>query len=282
MKQYCFLLTFVILLLISITTGKAQEINVLSYNIRYASFNNNAENWTQRREGVISILNGRDFIGLQEVLPVQMDDISKGLENTYAYFFRTREADPGKGEGCPVMYDKTRWEVIRYGHFWLSGTPDIPGSNTWDAAFPRMVTFGFFRKLFTGDSILVINTHFDHISQPAREKSIELILEKFINEINIMPVVFMGDLNVTPDNPVYQKIRSVNTLTDSYLNKHPEESSDGATFHGWKNESPVDRIDYIFCSSKLYINSSQVLHIQVEGRYPSDHFPLNTILILKD
>ncbi len=255
---------------------KAQVVDILSYNIRYASFNNNPENWDKRMEGVISIINGHDFVGLQEVVPVQMDNIGAKLENEYSWFFRTREADPGKGEGCPVLYNKTRWEVIDSGHFWLSDTPEIPGSNTWGAAFPRMVSYGFFRAFISGDSILVINTHFDHVSQPAREKSIELILEKFAREINLMPVIIMGDLNVKPENPVYQKILSSGTLTDSFRSMNPEESNAGATFHGWKTDLPVDRIDYIFCSPMLKVKSSQVLHDQYNGMYPSDHFPLKS------
>ncbi len=279
MKRTLYSIVFAFLLLITSDSGIAQQINVLSYNIRYASFNNDAENWDNRKEGVISILRGHDFIGLQEVLPVQMDQISKNLENEYEYFFRTREADPGIGEGCSLLFNKTRWEVIKSGHLWLSDTPEIPGSNTWGAAFSRMVTFGFFRDIISGDSILVVNTHFDHVSQSAREKSIEFILGKFKKDINEMPVIIMGDLNVTPDNTVYHKILSIKSLTDSYSKKHPKETHKGATFHGWSEETPVNRIDYIFCSPLLKVKSSRVLHDQFKGMFPSDHFPVNSIFI---
>jgi endonuclease/exonuclease/phosphatase family metal-dependent hydrolase len=254
----------------------AQVVDVLSFNIRYGSFNNNSENWDQRKEGVISVLKGYDFVGMQEVLPVQMDNIGGSMKNEYSWFFRTREADPAKGEGCPIMYNKTRWEVIDSGHFWLSETPEIPGSNTYGAAFPRMVSYGFFRTFISGDSILVINTHFDHISQTAREKSIDLIIKKFSDEILRMPVILMGDLNVEPDNPVYQKILSTSILADSFRSMNPSESVIGATFHGWKTDPPVDRIDYIFCSPSLKIKSSKVLHDKYNGMFPSDHFPLNS------
>ena len=262
-------------------SSKAQEINVLSYNIRYASFNNNIENWDQRKEGVLSILKGRDFIGLQEVLPVQMNDIAKGLDETYSFFFRTRDANPETGEGSPVLFNKKRWEVLDSGFFWLSDTPEFPGSNTWGAAFSRMVTFGLFRDFISGDSILVVNTHFDHVSQSAREKSIGLILARFKTEISKIPVILMGDLNVTPENPVYQKIISINSLSDSYKKIHQEESVAGATFHGWIDSEPQDRIDYIFYSDPLSIIESEVLHTKHNGIYPSDHFPLNTVLKFK-
>ena len=257
--------------------GYNQDINILSYNIRYASFNDNIENWNKRREGVCEILKGKDFIGLQEVLPVQMEDIKNYFGNEYGYLFRTRNADPNSGEGSPLLYRTSRWEVIKSGYFWLSDTPEIPGSNTWSAAFTRMVSFGLFREKNTGDSILVMNTHFDHISQPARERSINLILKKFKKNMDEFPVIFMGDLNATPDNPVYLKMDMETDMIDSWHMIHKDESETGATFHGWKDQVPEDRIDYIFYSPFLNLKSSEVLHTRYAGNYPSDHFPVFSV-----
>ncbi len=270
---------FIFIFLVSLSSA-GQKIEVLSFNIRYASYDNPPQNWDQRKDGVISVMRGYDFIGLQEVVPVQMNEIGKSLENEYLYFFRTREADPKAGEGCPVLYNKARWEEIRNGTFWLSETPLTEGSNTWGAAFNRIVTFGFFRDRISGDSVLVINTHFDHISQSARENSISLILDRFQESFKIMPVVFMGDLNVTPENPVYKAIMKRGLLTDTYNKKHPKESVKGATFHGWKSDPPTERIDYIFASRFLKVKCSRVIHDKFHGYYPSDHFPVNSKLKL--
>jgi endonuclease/exonuclease/phosphatase family metal-dependent hydrolase len=269
------------ILLFTFFHGNAQQINVLTYNIRYASFDSIPQNWDKRKEGVINILKGHDFVGLQEVMPVQMGDISQDVKDEYGLIYRTREADPALGEGCPVMYNKLRWQVLNSGYFWLSGTPDIPGSNTWGAAYNRLVTYGLFRELVSGDSVMVINTHFDHISQTARENSVNLILEKFNKNISELPVILMGDFNIKPDNLAYSKILSGTSLSDSYLVVNPTETAMGATFHGWKPEIPKDRIDYIFISPMIQVESSEVLHNQSNGRYPSDHFPLNSVLSLK-
>jgi endonuclease/exonuclease/phosphatase family metal-dependent hydrolase len=277
-KSHSFLFFCLIFL---INTAHAQEINVLTYNIRYASFNNNPENWNLRRDGVCSVLKGHDFIGLQEVLPVQMQYITQVINAEYGVLFRTRDADSTHGEGSPILYNKSRWMLLSNGFFWLSDTPEIPGSNTWGAAFPRMASFGFFRNINTGDSILVMNTHFDHISQAAREKSIGLILTKYNRQINSIPVVFMGDLNITPDNQVYINILSGSSLVDSYLMIHPDKSETGATFHGWTSETPGNRIDYIFVSPFFAVESSRVEYVKFNDKYPSDHFPVNTILRIK-
>lgn len=97
-----------------------------------------------------------------------------------------------------------------------------------------------------------------------------------------MPVIFMGDLNVTPDNQVYIKITTTSVLKDSFKKIHPNESIAGATFHGWKPEvKPVDRIDYVFISPFLEVKKSEVLRNKFNANYPSDHFPVNSLLIFK-
>jgi len=262
--------------------GHAQEIKVLTFNIRFASFDPGMQNWEQRKEGVVSLLTNYDFIGLQEVLPVQISDIKESLGDEYGYIFRTREIDTTKGEGSPVLYNSARWELINSDVLWLSDTPEIPGSNTWGAAFNRVVTYGFFQDVASGDQVLVINTHFDHVSQLAREKSIELILEKFKVNFPIIPVILMGDFNVTAENPVYSRIVSTPSLSDSYLSANSTETNTSATFHGWKPETPVDRIDYIFISSSLDAISSEVLRSKHNGNYPSDHFPVRSVLRIRN
>jgi len=266
-----------ILLVFLFSSVFSQKIDVLSYNIRFASLDDSPHNWNSRKDGVCRLLKAYDFIGLQEVLPVQMDDIKLKLGAEYNILFRSREADPEIGEGSPVLYNKNRWEVIRSGFFWLSDTPEIPGSNTWGAACNRMVSFGFFRNIISGDSILVMNTHFDHISQTARETSISLILKKFGKKIGEMPVILMGDFNANPENPVYRKILSESALKDSWAEMHKSELSSGPTFHGWLNEKPDQRIDFIFFSPGLKLEKSMVLHNKFKGEYPSDHFPVKSV-----
>jgi len=278
MKSISLQLVSAILLLFAPLALAAQEIAVLSFNIRYASFGETHKDWEQRKEGVFSMLKGYDFIGMQEVVPLQMEEIALKTDGEYAYFFRTREKDPSQGEGCPIIYNKARWEALSSGHFWLSDTPGIDGSNTWGAAFNRMVSYGIFRERVSGDSILVINTHFDHVSQSAREKSTDLILERFKKSISLMPAVFMGDLNVTPDNPVYLKIIGESSLIDSYAKKRHPRKANGATFHGWDEQPPVERIDFIFVSPLLRVKSCEVLHDKYNGNYPSDHFPIKAVL----
>jgi endonuclease/exonuclease/phosphatase family metal-dependent hydrolase len=266
----------------SCTQEKITEINIMTFNIRYSSFNDNQENWNNRKEGVISILPQHDFIGLQEATPIQVKDIMEAVGDEYGLISRTREADPELGEASPILYKKERWQLIESETFWLSSSPDVPGSNTWGAAFSRVVSYGIFRSTSSSDSIMVVNTHYDHVCQEARIKGTSLIYKRLGNYIAEYPFVFMGDLNVKDDNEVYNYITSQMYLKDSYREIHPEYSINDNTFHGWKSDTAFNRIDYIFINDKLSVKEAVVNMTKVNNMYPSDHLPVEVVVLFKD
>ena len=266
----------------SCTQEKTNDINIMTYNIRYASFNDNQENWNNRKDGVISLLHEHDFIGLQEATPVQIKDIKNALGNEYGLISRSREVDPEQGEASPVLYRKDLWELLDSGTFWLSATPDIPGSNTWGAAYNRVSSYGLFKSKEGRDSILVINTHLDHICQEARIKGTKLIHERLGIFIDKYPSVFMGDLNVEDNNEVYAYITSEMKLKDSYREVHPKFSIRDNTFHGWESDTANIRIDYIFINHRISAKEVRVDMTKVNHSYPSDHFPVEAELVIKD
>ncbi|MDZ7689932.1 MAG: endonuclease/exonuclease/phosphatase family protein [Balneolaceae bacterium] len=93
---------------------------------------------------------------------------------------------------------------------WLSETPGQM-STGWDAALPRIMTWGKFRDRSTGSELYVFNTHFDHRGEQARAESAKLILEIIDKIAGNAPVVLTGDFNAQPDTGPY------NTLTSSFL-----------------------------------------------------------------
>lgn len=74
-----------------------------------------------------------DIMGLQEVLVNQLHDISQLVGDSYGYVGVGRDDGKEAGEYVPVFYRKSRLEVISVEHFWLSLTPEVPGSKSWDA-----------------------------------------------------------------------------------------------------------------------------------------------------
>ncbi len=253
----------------------ATQVRLMTFNIRFDNPGDGINAWPKRVDMVTGIMQDYpcDFIGLQEVLPNQMQDISGRLPQ-YNSIFRTREISPEEGEASPILYDHSKWLLLDSGTFWLSDTPYEPGSNTWEAACNRIATWGRFRNKEDKKTIFILNTHFDHVSQKARENSMQLILEKVFSLSEGSPVVFMGDLNVEEDNLVYDLTINEGNFTDTYRAVHPEVSVRDLTFNGWLQGEGISRIDYIFTSAEFTIKNARVIKTMMLNRYPSDHFPV--------
>jgi len=194
------------------------------------------------------------------------------------------ERNDGKTEGefSALFYNSKKFNLIENSSFWLSDTPDIP-SKGWDASLNRICTYGLFEDRATNKKLWLFNTHFDHQGVQARSNSTRLIIEK-INELNEAnyPVVFMGDLNLEPENEAIQYLskKLVDTKTsNSKVTFGPE-----GTFNGFKFDKPVTRrIDYIFVSKKnVEVVKYAVLSDSKDLRYPSDHLPVYAEIILKE
>ncbi len=90
----------------------------------------------------------------------------------------------------------------------------------------------------------------------------------------------MGDFNAEPNSEVIKEIS--NTMLDSKQIAALQFGANG-TFNGFKYNEPISRrIDYIFVSKELKSNVQKysVLSSIIDFRFPSDHFPVYTELIL--
>lgn len=148
------------------------EWALASFNVRYDNPSDPLP-WSQRRDQVASVVGFYGMIGLQEVLPHQLQDLHERLP-----WMRSigtgREAD-GSGESCPIFYDPSTWELLHHETLWLSPQWRQPGSVGWSADLPRIVTMGWFEHHTSGQTLRVYNTHWSHVSPEARQASAQLI-----------------------------------------------------------------------------------------------------------
>ena len=208
-----------------------------------------------------------------------MDDLKSALKD-YNVIGIGRDGD-NKGEFSAIFYNSKKVKVENENTFWLSETPDQI-SMGWDAAYPRICTYGLFSLLESNQKIWVFNTHLDHVGAQAQLEGMKLILKKIAQvNTNNLPVIVMGDFNVEPDSELITDLRL--EMNDSKALAKLTFGSDG-TFNGFKFEEPVmRRIDYIMLSksNKFEVEKYGVLSSSIDLKYPSDHFPVLVKLKLK-
>jgi endonuclease/exonuclease/phosphatase family metal-dependent hydrolase len=182
-------------------------------------------------------------------------------------------------ESMAVFYDTRRLTPVEYDHFWLSDTPELIGSNTWGARFSRMVTWVRFRDLRDGGrEFYALNTHLDHASQYARERSASLIAERIAGLERSLPVVVTGDFNVAAHaNPVYDTLLG-SGLVDTW-DAAAEKGPRYGTFHGYEPLTPGgERIDWILVTPGVTVHRAAVDTFRARGQFPSDHLPVRVSL----
>jgi endonuclease/exonuclease/phosphatase family metal-dependent hydrolase len=273
-------LTFYLIFLFQ-SNSFSQNLNISTYNIRFDNPNDEGNLWKDRSPHLINqiIFHQMDIIGTQEGLHHQLEEIKSGLN--FPYIGVGRDSGDNEGEFSAIFFNPNKLDLLSSGTFWLSETPGIP-SKGWDAALNRVCTWGQFKSK-TGDAFYVFNIHYDHIGQKAREESSKLVLSK-INEINEqnLPVIFMGDFNVTPENPAYQEVIKSQSFFDSKLiSKTPSIGNQG-TFNAFDwNKLPEGVIDHIFVSQGIQVLRHGILTDNYGKKFPSDHFPVFAEIIFK-
>ncbi|MCH6235521.1 endonuclease/exonuclease/phosphatase family protein [Cognataquiflexum rubidum] len=273
-RVYSLVVLFFIAVSYPVSFSLAQNMNITTYNIRFDNPNDIGNLWKDRAPHLINLIkfHQMDIIGTQEGMYHQLEEIKNGLG--YPYVGVGRDKGGKEGEFSAVFYNPEKLKVLDQSTFWLSETPDKP-SKGWDAALNRVCTWVKFENK-EGKKFYVFNIHYDHIGQKAREESSKLVIRK-IKEINTenLPVVFMGDFNVMPDNPAYQTVLNNSDMKDSRLiSKIPSIGNQG-TFNGYNWEKlPEGIIDHIFVSPNITVLRHGILTDNYGMKYPSDHFPV--------
>jgi endonuclease/exonuclease/phosphatase family metal-dependent hydrolase len=249
----------------------AQPLRVMTFNVRLLTPNDGANNWDARRDLVIDMLRDEapDVIGTQELFKRQGDDIVERLPQ-FVWFGAGRDGGHAD-EHMGVFYRKDRLRVLESGNFWLSDTPDVPGSRTWGNLYPRMVTWARFERLADGATFVLYNTHLPYrdIDEPVRIRCAKLIRARMEKLAATERVILLGDFNTTPSSVVYTSL--TDWLTDAWTSA-PTRSGPEGTFHGFTGK-PERRIDWILVRG-LKANRVQTVTTERDGRYPSDHFPV--------
>lgn len=266
--------------------AQAQPLMVGTYNLRYknSADSTRGNGWERRCPEICGQINflQPDIFGTQEGLAEQLLNMQACLPD-YDCIGSGRNDGRHGGEHCAVFYRKSEWKLLKSGDFWLSPTPDTP-SKGWDAALPRICTWGAFQQIASAKVLYFFNLHFDHVGTTARKESAQLVLQKIKEIAGSAPVVLTGDFNVDQESEVYESLAGSELLADSYETARYRYAPVG-TFNSFNTSKHTDkRIDHVFVSPTLRVDAYGVLtngywtHDSNETpptrRIPSDHYPV--------
>ncbi|SPD73423.1 Endonuclease/exonuclease/phosphatase family protein [uncultured Desulfobacterium sp.] len=252
---------------------------VMTFNLRFENQIDNENSWSNRREMVTGLIMKYrpSILGTQEGKGAQLDYLKDNLPE-YCIFAPQREMDD-ISQYPTIFFRKDEFVAVDGGEFWLSKTPNQHLSKDWDSAFPRMISYCRVRPFDGGPDFWAAVTHLDHIGEQARLEQAKIIADWVIKQD--APVILMGDFNDGPGSPAHRVLTAPETgLIDTWQALKLEEGPAGFTHHKFTGVPQQARMDWILASNCFGVTEARIIRDHFEGRYPSDHFPYMTRLVL--
>jgi endonuclease/exonuclease/phosphatase family metal-dependent hydrolase len=273
------IISFFLLILPVCVLAQETPLKVMTFNIRYDNQGDGVNQWSNRKEKVADLIRkyDPDIIGVQEALHNQMEDLGGALKG-YQPVGVGREDGQQKGEYSALFIRKKRFRIESSGTFWLSKTPDVPGSKHWDASLSRVATWAKLRDKKTRKPFLAMNTHFDHRGAESRKQAAQMLKDSAASMGDGGPVVITGDFNFTREAEPY----AVMISGDPIVLLDPAPENPPGTFCDFKvGGRDCAGIDYIFVSPHWQVQRYQVIDDNDGTWYPSDHLPVMVSITLQ-
>lgn len=250
-------------------------IRVMSTNIRFENPLDKENDWPSRKEFLASLIIGNDpdLLGTQEGRRPQLLELDK-LLNDYELVCSHRDWITERMYPC-IFIKKGKFTVLKSGDKWLSETPDIAGTKSFDSAFPRLMTYAVLEDKSSGLYLLYVNCHLDHIKEATRLEQIKVLSNEIlkIQDEWKVPLIISGDFNTSPFSDVRKTLETnVSNLRDPWFDLGFEEETSFHKFDGKDPDGSCTRIDWILHQSPFKTNSIKMIKDHDDGLYPSDHF----------
>ncbi len=250
-------------------------MKVMSFNLKNdTQFTTHKMRWENRKNHVLNIIHTYkpDVIGVQELTPsikIQLQELlpeynfsGKGRYNSLTRF----------NEQTDIAYRRDKYRPIEESTFWLSKTPELPGSRLWSSIFPRICTYVKLQDIKTDKSFVVFNTHLDHLLPYTRRKELTILAD--ILKQTKEPLILMGDFNTNLNSAAFKSFfEKINFLNDTYSQvQHLGHNTIHAGFGFIRQKTRP--IDYIFTSTSFKVKTCIIITTDFNGAYPSDHYPI--------
>jgi endonuclease/exonuclease/phosphatase family metal-dependent hydrolase len=253
------------------------DLALLSYNLRRDTRSDGPNRWRHRRDRVAGTLRAADIAGLQEARWPMLRDLTLGAPR-HRWVGVGRADGRRAGELVPVLWRADRFVAVDHGHFWLSSRPEAPGSKDHERAVVRMATWARLVERGTEQPLFVLNTHLDHRVTEAQVEGaaqIRVALDRLVGD---EPVVVTGDLNARPEDEAHTVLTGPGHrigLRDAYLDAG--DPGPDTTYNGFVGPRSGMRIDVVLLSPHWAVSAYRVDTTTENGRFASDHFPVEVM-----
>jgi endonuclease/exonuclease/phosphatase family metal-dependent hydrolase len=262
----------------------------MTFNVRFDD-GDEARGWGKRRTDVLDVVrsNDPDLISLQEPDASQWADICEHLVG-YAPFgvFDDGTANPEAHGG---LFRAERFERCDDGVFWLSHTPAVPHSVSWDTDWePRACGWARLRDRATGRELVFASTHFD-TNTVAGLPSATTLHHEIERLARGAPTVIAGDFNCAAGSEAHRYLIDPGGFRDIWYEAGHSDAG-VLTFHGFtghrhRSEDPArperslhhnDRIDWILVRGEFTCLDAKIDYSSKSGAPASDHYPVVGLL----
>ncbi len=269
------------------TNSRTHKILTCNVRVDLPADGQAGNRWADRKGLCTDMMRAQqaDLIGLQECQHVHLTHLKARLPEFDSFALSNPDAQVHPLN--VILFSRARYELISAGGFWLSQTPHVAGSKSWDSAHARFVNWVHLKERASGKEFRLWNTHLDHIGQVARERAAELIVQASAPFPKAFPQLLTGDFNASATNPAI-KLLAAAGWTDTYAAVHGPEDP-GFTAHAFLGPQYGEkklkgrtgsRIDWIWCRGEVKPLAAEVIRDSRNGRYPSDHYFVSAVVAI--
>ena len=246
-------------------------LRLISTNIRFENPDDGENNWPNRKPLMLEMFSQEDpcLIGTQEGRQPQLQNLNEGLER-HNLIDQHREWITERMYPC--IFSSEEVKILESGDIWLSETPEIAGSKSFDSMFPRLCTWIKGQK--EAKEFYYFNLHLDHIKDSTRLAQAQVLIHQIQSKFDQdIPLIIAGDFNQCANSSLKEFIlERLPKLRDPYSEFNQEERT---TYHKFSGENTDGcRIDWFLVDEKLKVQDCRILDFNRNGSYPSDHFPV--------
>lgn len=276
----------------------ANNLRIMTCNVRVTGLPSDTKYpervWENRRDFCVKTIKSKhpDIFCLQETIYDSYEYFKKKFKGYHSFGFEGPEMDPYT-EGYHyisknvIFFRESKFEIVAEGTYWLSDTPLIAGSISWESKRARHCNWVRLKDKKTGKEFRVLNIHLDHKKEAAKLEQMKLIMQESAQYA--IPQIICGDFNSGIDNLPILYVREQKGWKEMYEDIHGVDEA-GFTYHGFRGETYKPkkknnhRIDFIFYNegknTSIEVQEASIIKDykptktldKVVKMYPSDHY----------